>query len=185
MLALPLAVLTAAATLVPAGAPDPGARWAWPVAPAPAVVRGYDDVGRYAAGHRGVDLAAAPGQAVLAPAPGRVTFAGPVAGRGVLVLTHEGGLRTSYEPVEVPLPVGTEVTTGMPVATVAGSSVAGASVAGSSVAGSAVTRAVPHCPTTCLHVGLREGSGPDVRYLDPLARFVLADPPVLLPLGGP
>lgn len=166
MLALPLAaVLVGAAALVPAPSPPdvPAGRWGWPLDPAPAVVRGYDDVGRYAAGHRGVDLAAAPGQTVLAPAPGRVVFAGSVAGRGVVVLGHAGGLRTSFEPVDDPAPVGTPVVTGQPVAS--------------------VSSTVVHCPTTCLHVGLRAGTGPDVGYLDPLTRFVLADPPVLLPLG--
>ena len=179
MLSLPLAVLTAAgAVLAPPAAAPPaatvvpgaravveGSRWAWPLTPVPVVVRGFDDVGRYAAGHRGVDLAADPGQGVSAPAPGRVTFAGTVAGRGVVVLTHAGGLRTSYEPVDAALPTGEEVTTGEVVATVA--------------AGPA------HCPATCLHVGLREGTGPELRYLDPLTRFTRADPPVLLPLGGP
>ncbi|MFC6515912.1 hypothetical protein ACFQFR_25935 [Streptomyces goshikiensis] len=54
--------------------------------PAPlAVVRWWDPPpGPYAAGHRGVDLAAPVGAEVRAAGPGRVHFAGPVAGRGVL-----------------------------------------------------------------------------------------------------
>ena len=53
----------------------------------------------YAAGHRGVDLAATSSQPVLAARGGRVQFAGPVAGRGVVVIAHADGIRTEYEPV--------------------------------------------------------------------------------------
>lgn len=50
----------------------------------------------YAAGHRGVDLAALPGSPVRAALPGVVTFAGPVAGRGWVTIDHGGGLETTY-----------------------------------------------------------------------------------------
>jgi len=140
----------------------PAARWAWPLAPRPAVLRGFDEVGRYAAGHRGADLAADPGQPVLAPAPGTVVFAGAVAGRGVLVLEHAGGLRSSYEPVVAGVAVGAVVR------------------AGDVVAALAATPA--HCgAAACLHLGVRRGE----TYLDPLLLLLPADPPVLLPLGRP
>ena len=134
-------------------------RWSWPLDPQPRVLRGFDDVSRYAAGHRGVDLSAQDSQQVLAPADGTVAFAGPVAGRGVLVLAHADGLRSSYEPVTATAPVGTVVRAGDVVATLA--------------AGPA------HCAGPCLHLGLRRGED----YLDPLGWLRRARPPVLLPLG--
>ncbi|MDQ6716626.1 MAG: M23 family metallopeptidase, partial [Actinomycetota bacterium] len=70
-------------------------------------------------GHRGVDLAAAAGQPVRAPTDGVVTFVGVVAGRGVLVLEHAGGLRSTFEPVDAVLPFGAVVRRGDPLATVA------------------------------------------------------------------
>jgi murein DD-endopeptidase MepM/ murein hydrolase activator NlpD len=112
----------------------------------------------WAAGHRGVDLPAVGGQDVLAPAAGVVAFAGRVVDRTVLVLAHPGGLRSSFEPVQAPLPVGTVVGRGQRVARVA----AGAS----------------HCaPATCLHWGVRRGR----EYLDPAALVSSTGPPVLLP----
>src|SRR6478752_8157477 len=50
---------------------------------------------RYGAGHRGADLAAAPGTAVVAAGAGRVAFAGSVAGTLHVVVDHGGGLETS------------------------------------------------------------------------------------------
>ncbi len=50
----------------------------------------------YAAGHRGADLAAAPGTPVRAANDGVVSFAGEVAGTLHVTVAHAGGLRTSY-----------------------------------------------------------------------------------------
>ncbi len=109
-----------------------------------------------------MDLGAEPGQAVLAPAPGRVTFAGTVVDRGVLTIEHSGGLRTSYEPVTATVATGAAVSAGQAVAV--------------------VTSQPGHCPSrTCLHWGLRRG---DV-YLDPLLLVRTPKPPVLLPWQGP
>jgi murein DD-endopeptidase MepM/ murein hydrolase activator NlpD len=135
------------------------AGWRLPLPGAPEVVRGFEPPPTpYAAGHRGVDLRAVPGARVVAAAAGTVTFAGPVAGRPVVVVTHAGGLRTTYEPV---------------AATVR----RGAALAAGAVLGSVVV-AGSHClPGACLHWGLRRGD----TYLDPLT--MLADRPVrLLPL---
>ncbi|MEZ0163887.1 murein hydrolase activator EnvC [Kineococcus sp. LSe6-4] len=131
--------------------------WTWPVDPH-LVVRTFDDVGRYDAGHRGVDLAAAGGTPVVAVAAGQVTFAGPVAGRGVVVVAHPDGLRTTYEPVEAGVRAGQPVAAGALLGTVAAQPA--------------------HCPAACLHLGVRRGE----TYLDPLA-LLRAAPPVLLPLG--
>jgi murein DD-endopeptidase MepM/ murein hydrolase activator NlpD len=134
--------------------------WTWPLAPDPRVVEVFHAPPTpWSAGHRGVDLAAAVGQPVLSAGRGRVVFSGAVAGRGVVVVLHSDGLRTSYEPVVGRTPVGTMVERGSPIGVVA------------AVAG--------HCaPATCLHWGLRRGE----TYLDPLMLLGLG-PPVLLPLS--
>ena len=86
------------------GAPDAsraqdGIRWRAPVSPV-AVVRHFDPPAhRWLPGHRGVDLRTTVGAAVRAAGSGRVTFAGTLAGRGVVTVDH-GTLRTTYEPVE-------------------------------------------------------------------------------------
>src|SRR5689334_7739906 len=73
--------------------------WAWPLDPVPRVVRGFEPPDSpYGPGHRGVDLAGALGQPVLAIGPGRVAFAGSVGGRGVVIVDH-GVLRSTYQPV--------------------------------------------------------------------------------------
>jgi len=51
---------------------------------------------RYGPGNRGIEYDTAPGQDVLAVADGVVEFAGPVAGRPVVVIDHGAGLRSSY-----------------------------------------------------------------------------------------
>ncbi|AZM55811.1 peptidase M23 [Streptomyces sp. WAC 01529] len=146
----------------------------WPLdAPAgtrPAVVRAWDPPStEYGAGHRGVDLAAPPGTAVRAVAPGRVSFAGRVAGRGVVSVELDGTgappLRTTYEPVRATLKKGAEVTAGEQVGT--------------------LETPAGHCPESCLHWGLRRAG----TYLDPLSllppRLLHPGPSRLLPLTGP
>jgi len=157
------AVPVSSSGAVPAGvwaAPRPGGQWAWPLAPRPIVSQRFAaPAERWSSGHRGVDLVATPGQPVLAPSGGVVTFSGVIAGRGVVVVSHPGGLRTTAEPVEAALPVGSVVGKGQQVAVVSG--------------------APPgHCPpTTCLHWGVLRGES----YLDPLL-FVGSRPVLLLPL---
>jgi murein DD-endopeptidase MepM/ murein hydrolase activator NlpD len=123
-----------------------GSSWGWPLAPVPAVVAPFvAPAGPFAAGHRGVDLAAAVVAVVRAAGSGTVAFAGPVAGRPVVSIDHPGGLRTTYEPVTPVVARGDRVARGDPVGTVAA--------------------APGHClPATCLHWGLRRGE----TYLDPL-----------------
>ncbi|MFB8747237.1 murein hydrolase activator EnvC family protein [Streptomyces parvulus] len=142
--------------------PDPTvpavARW-WPVGTRPAVRRGWEPPAHaYGPGHRGVDLAAADGAPVRAVAAGRVSFAGRVAGRGVVSVeladTGDPPLRTTYEPVAASVSEGDEVAAG-------------------DVLG-AVAPAASHC-ASCLHWGLRRGEV----YLDPLSLL----PPWLLDSG--
>jgi hypothetical protein len=64
------------------------------------VLQGFDPPGSpYGAGHRGVDLAATPGEVVRAAADGVVVHAGPVAGRVWVSLDHADGVRTAYGPL--------------------------------------------------------------------------------------
>jgi murein DD-endopeptidase MepM/ murein hydrolase activator NlpD len=130
----------------------------WPLAPAPDVVAGVDPPSSpWGAGHRGVDLLGSVGQRVRSALPGTVSFAGRIAGRGVVVVTH-GDTRTTYEPVTATREVGSVVAGDSPIGRL-------------ELAGS-------HCfPRACLHWGWRRGE----TYLDPLA-LVGAGPVRLLPL---
>ncbi len=100
---LPLAIAVACAVSPPpalALSPHPG--WQNPVSGGP--VRSFDP-GRhaFAAGaHRGVDLAARPGQPVRTACSGRVAFAGVVAGRPVVTVAC-GSWRVTHLPVVRPL----------------------------------------------------------------------------------
>jgi murein DD-endopeptidase MepM/ murein hydrolase activator NlpD len=157
----------AVALLVAFAAPARGdpARFDWPLRPRPAVVRAFDapspDWNR---GHRGVDLAAMPGQAVYPAGRGTVLFAGELAGRPVISIGHPGGLRTSYEPVRATVRAGQLVTED----TVIGELLAGH----------------PGCAAAaCLHWGAMWGRAADADYVDPLG--LLASTPIRLkPLHG-
>lgn len=146
-----------------AGIPAPGARYAWPLVPPPAVLTPFRAPEHaYGPGHRGVDLAGAPGQPVVVARGGTVVFAGPVAGRGVVSVQHDDGLRTTYEPVAPLVKAGAMVRAG--------------DVVGLLEAGH------PGClANTCLHWGVRRDRS---EYLDPL---VLLSPPHvrLLPVPLP
>ena len=148
------------------GMPSPAAgatssvHWVWPLVPTPEVVGAFDPPDEpWLPGHRGVDLAGDPDQAVHAAGAAQVTFAGQIAGLGVIVLDH-GALRTTYEPVHPTVDVGDTVAAG-------------------DVIGRLRT-AGGHClPATCLHWGLLRGT----TYLNPLL-LVGGGPVRLLPLAG-
>jgi len=140
-------------------------RLQWPLRPRPAVVRGFDAPSPdWHPGHRGVDLAGAPGQPVYATGDATVVFAGLLAGRPVVALAHPGGLHTSYEPVRASVRVGQVVT----AATVVGELEAGH----------------PGCPAAaCLHWGAMWGPASAADYVDPLG--LLGSTPIRLkPLYG-
>lgn len=130
----------------------------WPLQPEPVVVAYFDPPATpYGSGHRGVDLAGEPGQEVHAALAGTVTYAGLLAGRGVVVVSH-GMTRTTYEPVRASVEVGDAVPQGSVIGRL-------------ELTGS-------HCfPRACLHWGWLAGE----TYLDPL-RLVGAGPVRLLPL---
>ena len=91
------------------------ATWTWPVV-GPIVVAFDPPDSPYGTGHRGIDVAAALGTEVLAPADGVVTFAGPVGGRLFVTVDHGGGvLSTSSFLSSVTVHRGDAVSTGQVV----------------------------------------------------------------------
>lgn len=142
-----------------AGSAVAAQRWVSPIGQTqrPTVLEGFDPPAqRWEAGHRGVDLAASADQAVHAAGSGTITFVGVIAGRGVVTVSH-GELRTTYEPVNSSLSIGTEVAAG--------------EFLGSIGQGG-------HCSSRCLHWGLRRAD----TYLDPML-LLKWEPPVLKPTG--
>src|SRR5947208_1524190 len=139
-----LVVLVVAGTTRPArAAPDDAGGWMRPVDGA--VVRPFDaPASEYAAGHRGVDFAAAPGTPVRAANDGVVSFAGSVAGTLHVTIAHAGNVRTSYSFLSS-------------VSVRAGERVARGDIVGLSGG------VGPDHDGTVLHLGLRIGD----RYVDP------------------
>jgi murein DD-endopeptidase MepM/ murein hydrolase activator NlpD len=112
--ALPLVLTTLLA--VPANANPSSARFGWPLGPPHSVVRGFQPPDSpYGPGHRGVDLAADAGTPVLAADAGVVVYAGVVAGIPVVSIDHDGGLRTTYEPVAASVAAGAQVHRGQEI----------------------------------------------------------------------
>ena len=73
----------------------PTGTWSWPVSGP--VIRGFDPPDTpFGAGHRGIDIAVAPGTPILAPESGTVSFAGRVGGELFVTIVHGGGLSSTY-----------------------------------------------------------------------------------------
>ncbi len=139
-------------------APEPA--WNWPVGPPVSLVEPFRAPPTpYAAGHRGIDLAAAPGATVRAPADGVVSFAGPVAGRPVLSIDHGDGIVSAIEPVVSSTSAGASVDQGEPVGVVGSGG---------------------HCDDACVHLGVRLHG----EYVSPMLFLGGVPRAVLLPLGG-
>ena len=135
---------------------EAGSGWVWPLDGPHTVGRAFDPPAtRYGPGHRGADLPGAPGAVVRAAGAGVVSYAGLLAGRGVVVVVH-GDLRTTYEPVSAAVHVGQHVVGGQPIGR--------------------LTRGHAGCGS-CLHWGLLRGEV----YLDPVL-LVRRGPSRLLPL---
>ena len=157
-LAGPLPALVPPAAVAVAGAARGTPGWVPPVDP-PLLVAPFDPPAHdWLPGHRGVDLAAGAGTPVHAARAGTVVWAGPLAGRGVVVVEHDDGLRTTYEPVDAVVVEGEQVAAGQLLGTVGDGDV--------------------HCGRVprCLHWGLRRGRD----YLDPW-RLLRPGRAVLLP----
>lgn len=131
------------------------------------LVRGFEaPAGPFGPGHRGVDLAATLGAAVRAPAPGRVAFAGSVAGTVWLSVQVAPGVVVTFGPLRALVDAG-----GQHVAT------------GTQVAELAPGHGSPGHPIT-LHLSLRV----DGEYMDPFPWLTGFGRPRLAPLfepGGP
>ncbi len=123
-----------------AGRPDQvGCPWVAPV-DAPVTDGFRAPPNPYGPGNRGLEYGVTAGQAVVAVAPGRVGFVGPVAGRRYVVVEHPGDLRSTYGPLE-----STAVARGQSVA-----------------AGEGIGTAAPGLLLTA-----RIGTGEATRYIDP------------------
>ena len=134
---------------------------------------------RWSAGHRGVDLAVPENdRRVYAPAPGKVVFSGTVVNRKVLVIAHPDGRRSTFEPMDEALPVGTPVAAGEVIGTVA------------VTAGGTSERPYRRCTTVCLYWGVRQGgargdgSGKTAEYINPMSLLGSKEPSILLPVPG-
>ena len=138
----------------------PGAlpQWSWPVPPPIVVVAPFRAPPTpYAAGHRGIDLAVAPGAAIMAAASGTVSFAGAVAGRGVVAIDHGGGVVSAIEPVAATVGEGVAVSAGEVIGTVSSGG---------------------HCSAGCVHFGVRI----DGEYVSPFLFLGGLPRAVLLPM---
>lgn len=111
----------------------------------------------YASGHRGIDLPATPGEVVLSPSDGVITFSGVVVDRPLVTVKIDEAILVTLEPVTAG-EVGAEVTAGAQLGTVASAAESGG-----------------HCANTCVHLGVRV----DGEYVNPLRFF--AGRPKLLP----
>jgi murein DD-endopeptidase MepM/ murein hydrolase activator NlpD len=125
----------------------PNGRWEWPLDGRPAVVHPFDPPEqRWLPGHRGLDLAGTVGEPVRAVATGTVSYSGVIDGVGIVTVQHEGGLRSTYQPVDHRAVEGTPVAQGEQIGVLDGSG--------------------SHClMRTCLHLGAISGRD---TYLDPL-----------------
>lgn len=134
--------------------------WTWPVEGTHLVLNTFDKPDQnWLPGHRGIDIDALYGRVVVAAGAGNVIFAGLIAGKGVITISH-GDLHTTYEPVLPLVEVGAKVKKGQRIGFVA--------------------PGVSHCSLqvtpTCLHWGLKRGT----EYLDPMS--LLRPKARLLPL---
>src|SRR4051794_5073736 len=126
--------------------------WTWPVGGSVLQPFSFDPAHPYAAGeHRGIDISAIAGEAVVAPAAGTVTFSGTVPGSGrVVTVTTADGLAvtlTHLGSIEV---------------------AAGAAVAEGDPVGSVGPSGDPEVAGPYLHLGIRVAAEPQ-GYRDPLS----------------
>lgn len=146
----------------------------------PQVIRTFEKPAqRWSAGHRGVDLAVPEhDRRIYAPAPGKVVFSGTVVNRKVLVIAHPDGRRSTFEPMDEALPVGTTVAAGDVIGTVAGA------------ADGNSERLYLRCSIPCLYWGVRQGgargdgSGKTAEYVNPMSLLGSKEPSILLPVPG-
>lgn len=79
---------------------EPVGSWQWPLPGQPRVVKHFDPPDQpWLRGHRGIDLAGLTTSRVLAVADGTVTYSGSIVGVGIVSVTHDSGIRSTYQPV--------------------------------------------------------------------------------------
>jgi murein DD-endopeptidase MepM/ murein hydrolase activator NlpD len=132
-------------------------QWRWPVPPPIRVVSPFRaPASPYASGHRGIDIAVERGATIVAPESGTVSFAGAVAGRGVVAVDHGGGIVSAIEPVDALVAEGRAVAAGDPIGVVSSGG---------------------HCDSGCVHFGVRI----DGEYVSPFLFLGGIPRAVLLP----
>jgi murein DD-endopeptidase MepM/ murein hydrolase activator NlpD len=140
--------------VLPQSRVNSGVHWLPPLHGTPLLVRPFDPpVTQFASGHRGIDFLAPTGTPVYAIGQGVVAFAGLIAGKPVISISHglhprisASVIRTTYEPVKSSLTIGDKVGAGQLI--------------GETSPGTQSS----HCADICLHVGLKYGVS---NYLNP------------------
>jgi murein DD-endopeptidase MepM/ murein hydrolase activator NlpD len=160
VLALPQAGAAWATDTHAAGAvASAGDHWLWPTPPPHRIMHEFRaPATRYSAGHRGIDIAAHAGEAVVAPAAGLVHFAGRVVDREVVTIDAGDGLLVSIEPVDAQVSLHDLVAAGSQIGIVARGG---------------------HCDDTCVHFGVRLHG----EYVSPLLYLGGLERAVLLPMS--
>jgi murein DD-endopeptidase MepM/ murein hydrolase activator NlpD len=103
----------------------------------------------YSTGHRGIDYEATLGQAIFAPADGKVHFVGEVVNRQLISLDHDQELLSAFEPVCSQLTEGDSIVSGQLIGEVCEGD----------------SSYDPHCqPSICVHFSVRKNG----EYLSPL-----------------
>src|SRR5213080_2748554 len=160
-----IAVITAVLVYTPTAA-----AWTWP-ADGPVVEKFKLGDDPYAAGqHRGIDIGAPAGTAVLAPASGIVSFAGavPVSGRTLTIQTHDGYSVTLTHLGSTGAERGDTVGEGSAIATIG-------------------PNGTPEHDVPYVHLGIRRSEDAN-GYVDPLLFLParpLAPPPAAPPTSAP
>jgi hypothetical protein len=134
--------------------------WSWPVQGPVLQPFSFDPANPYAAGqHRGIDIGAATGATLVAPAGGTVTFAGfvPTSGTSLTIATADGHAVTL---------------THLGALSVA----RGATVAEGDAVGAVGPSGTPELDTPYVHLGIRVASDPN-GYVDPLGLLPPVAPP--------
>ncbi|MBA8815906.1 murein DD-endopeptidase MepM/ murein hydrolase activator NlpD [Microbacterium halimionae] len=130
--------------------------WVWPIAAFRVTASFAAPAHAYGPGHRGLDIVPLDGNSVFAPAAGIVAFAGKVADRSLVTISHSDGFVTTLEPVSPTLVAGSVVDAGAPVGEVATGG---------------------HASLGTLHFGVRKAGV----YINPLTLFEQIPRAVLLP----